>query len=359
MQSTVVCSWEEPVDFIPLHLEAQPKRLVRDLSASNFVPSDLSIWILRGIEDAPYGDGVFEEWKRHAASVYLRVLCTEIEPDGTLLFRSQPVLRICNPGLTVDTTKRSFHELHSLATWAYENKREAETRHGLVVAEIVRASMSAESAKDLVANGFRGILESARHAYQLGLHELGKDALRALADLRKSVADETSKAADFTRQMTTSVAGALFAAVGVLAARLTLAKDNEAFSLVAVIVGMILFVYVVATAINGWYFIRIQRGMRSRWKERTRKFLVDEEYCELVDFPVGQAERAYDWASWISILAAFAAFMAVASVSYPDAMMAAWDWLVALAESTSQPVSATSSNAQSPVPSILIQAAPD
>ncbi len=177
-------------------------------------------------------------------------------------------------------------------------------------------------------------MESARHAYQIGLHKLSKDALQALADLRKSVGDETSKAADFTRQMTTSVASALFVAIGVLSARLTLAKDSEAFSLIAALVALIMLFYVSATARSGWYFIGIQRSLRAKWKERTRKFLSLEEYTELVEIPAKQAERAYDWTAWISIAVALATTATVICFSYPDEAESVKTWLMSWLMST-------------------------
>lgn len=331
LYSTIVCGWDDHVEFNPEKMEAEPRRLVRDLSAANLVPSDLSMWLLRRLDDAPYNDEVFETWKRHAASVHLRTICSEIEPDHTHIFRGQPIVRLNNPGLTIEITPSRFEELHSLVAWVYETKRESETRHGLAVAEIIRSSVNVEDVIGLMRNGFKGILESAKHAYQLGLHKLSKESLQALADLRRSVGDETSKAADFTRQMTTSVAGALFAAVGVLAARLTLAKDSAAFSVIAASVGIMLFAYVFATAKSGWCFIKIQRGLREKWKDRTRKFLSPEEYKELVDDPAISAERAYNLVAKTSIFIAFIAMIVAIGSAYPDLTIKLFDkisWLV-------------------------------
>lgn len=61
----------------------------------------------------------------------------------------------------------------------------------------------------VLLNNLSDSLEGAKVAYQVSLSDLGRDMLKTLADLRKAVTEETAKVTDATRQLVTSVSGAL------------------------------------------------------------------------------------------------------------------------------------------------------
>jgi hypothetical protein len=320
LRSTLICPIDDNSRSTPLPTR-DPKRFVRDLSGENLLPQDMGLWALRDIQSAAKEDPLFKAWKREAAIFQLRSLCSEIEPSRTLVFKGQPVLRLedVEAGLR-ELDGQAFENLHALVDWVFENENEIETRHGLVVAEFARASGGGAGINGLIESKFAGILEGARNAFQLGLHKISKESLQALSDLRKSVVEEISKLADLTKQLTSSVAGALFASVAVLAARMSLVKDVDVFGPIAAVVGLVLFVYVFVSARSGWRFVKIQRDLRNSWKERTRKYLTSEEYGKLVEDPAGRAEVAYFNTAILAVIISFLALCAVIWVSFPVAI---------------------------------------
>jgi fatty acid desaturase len=97
-----------------------------------------------------------------------------------------------------------------------------------------------------------------------------------LADLRKAVTEETTKATDATRQIVAAIASALAIAQGMIVARIS----------VALSLWLILLVMVVALgdvtviAMSGWHFIGVQRSLRTQWQLKPYRFLSAKDYEE-------------------------------------------------------------------------------
>jgi hypothetical protein len=209
-----------------------------------------------------------------------------------------------------------FASLQVAARWVFQTDREVETRHGLLTAELARTNVGSSDAALLFENGSAPALEGAKIALQLGLHKLSLDSLKAMADLRKAVADETAKLSDTTRQLATAVAGALFAGIGIIAARLTLAISGPGIVAAILIIGMVLCAYVAAVIISGVQFVSIQRDLRSQWRERLYRFLPEAEYESMVSSPAAKSEKAFKTAAVISGVLAGLLLCAVVAVTF-------------------------------------------
>ena len=132
-------------------------------------------------------------------------------------------------------------------------------------------------------------LEGAKVAYQVSLSDLGRDTLKMLADLRKAVTEETAKVTDATRQLVTSVSGAMAIGLGLIAARVSAAASYELIVAVMVVVAA----YVGVVIYSGYGFIQLQRQLRSDWQPRLYRFLPPIEYDSMVSRPAAQAERTF------------------------------------------------------------------
>ncbi|WP_198008063.1 hypothetical protein [Rhodobacter ferrooxidans] len=215
-----------------------------------------------------------------------------------------------------------FRSLQTLAMWVYDNNSDAETRRSLVAAEIARSAFPDEEPARIAALA-PNFLEGARIAHQVGLNKVSLDTLRALADLRKTVSDETARFSEATRQLSTSVAGAVFTGIGVMAARLSLPVEGTAFSVAVFVVGVVLLLYVWAVIWNGYRFMAIQKQLRLDWRQRLYRYLQKEEYDLLVTSPAESAERAYTWAARFAIAIAVFLLLGLSVVAFSDAFSAA------------------------------------
>jgi hypothetical protein len=199
-----------------------------------------------------------------------------------------------------------FLAAQACTRWVYENSAEAEMRHALVVAELVRYVLPAATAR-ISATTLTDALSGARLAYQLGMSKLSSDTLKMLTDLRKSVLDEATKVADGTRTLVASVATTLSLGVGMVAAKVGTNADGRIIGAIAVIaVG-----YVLAIVWSGYRAIALQDRIRDQWRPRTYGFIAPDNYDELVSQPAALAAEAFRSIARISVMLTVAMFAAV------------------------------------------------
>ncbi len=145
----------------------------------------------------------------------------------------------------------------------------------------------------------------------MGLADLSRDALRSLADLRKSVTDETAKLSDATRQLAAAVAGAVAIGLGLIATRLITSANPWLIIGVMVVAAA----YVAAVVASGWQFVTLQRRLREDWQPHLYRFLPEPDYERMVTRPAKSAERTFFWGAGLGALAIVVLVLAVLIVS--------------------------------------------
>lgn len=287
-----VCPVADMTVFEPKLLVARPRKMVRETGDRRRVPEDVGAWVLRDPEGAlpAPGDVAFATWSALSTANLLLSFANEASVD-TISLRGPPSVTLAMPvnGRSPVLPADSLRDLQRAATWVFENEREAEMRQGLFAAEMARAASGERDAVQAFARLSGSVLSSARIAYQLSLSQVSRDSLKALADLRKAVSDETGKLAESTRTLAGAVTTSVFAGLGLVLARL---KADLPSGLVAA-VGVVLAVYVGSVIASGLDFLNIQRQVRAEWRPRLYSFLEDGEYKKMVEQPIALAERAY------------------------------------------------------------------
>ncbi len=283
------CPWWHEGEFKPEGGAESVARVTRMLGRKG--PGDhLGRWLLKA-PATPVHEKALEPWRERAASRLLRAMAQEIEPDNKLLFKGPPPARFIVED-EEDLAADLFATLQSVATWLLENDRELENRHGLLAAEIARTATRGGSAMDL-AGTLRLALEGARIAYSFGVTQQNKDTLRALGDLRKAVSEDTAKLSEIMRTLGTAVAGAVFANIGLIIARMNVPAGGKFVGPAAILVGIVLAIYVLSVIGSGVHYIRVQGYLRNEWRNSLYRFLSDDDYKRLVETPVGRAETAF------------------------------------------------------------------
>lgn len=309
--------WGDATEFTATPVRATARKLVREGGTQSLVPADLGPWLLKEGMPAPWNESAAKVWINLAAIALFNSLTNEVEASGALMFRGPPVVRYSILTPPVDTmSPAGFNALQIAARWVFESDHEAETRHGLLTAELARTSVANLDASVLFDKGASPSLEGAKIALQLGLHKLSLDSLKAMADLRKAVTDETTKLSDATRQLATAVAGALFAGIGIIAARLTIAVNGPIVVGAILILGIVLCAYVASVIISGCQFVGIQRELRTQWRERLYRFLPEAEYNAMVSGPAIKAEQGFRTAAVIGGMLAGLLLVAVVAVTF-------------------------------------------
>lgn len=290
-QGLCVTAWD--VDVVePLVDVAQrsPRTLVREYQGQRGVPQSLGRWLLREGETITLEDASASVWSRVAARNLILALPDEYDSERQMLrFKGPPRLDLQLPAdhdLITALEAKGFAMLQTALQWVFEVERETEMRHILLATEIARCGGSGEEASSFLRENLSAAFDGARTAYQIQLAGLSSDTLKVLAELRKSVTDETAKVIEATRQIIGAVAGALAVGVGLIAARITTTTSPWLIAIVMAIAG----IYVAITIHSGISFMQLQREVRLQWQPRLYRFLSKHDYKALVSDPTGKAE---------------------------------------------------------------------
>lgn len=286
-------SWADKAQAPLAVKKKSPRSLVREASGNRIVPPTVAPWTLVDSSFVPKSEAAVL-WANASIAACLRSLADDIDSEsGELKFKGPPRLTF----KLHDQPNKYFNELgsagfaalHLATAWVFENEREAEVRHILFACEIARSNGVADSELPSFGRNLIPALDGAKIAYQMSIAEVGKDTLKSLADLRKSVTEDTSKVTEGTRQVAAAVAGALALGFGLIAARLSTSTPRWLLVTVMVIVGL----YVATIIFSGYDFIRLQRSIRQQWQFRLYRFLSPAEYGLMVATPTAHAERTF------------------------------------------------------------------
>lgn len=293
-------NWDEPfAPFEPAAETASPRSLVREYNGQARAPDDIRPWLLRN-DDGQFDNSTFRVWMAAAAMHTIHSVPDEIDPvNGSLKFKGPPRLALhfgpdANQRVS-ELTVQGFKSVQSGVRWVFENAREAEMRHALFATEIARSGIETDRAEIYLREHAGAALDGAKIAYQASLAQLSGETLKALADLRKSVTEETAKVTEATRQIGGAVAAALAVGVGLMAARATSAASGNLIIAVMIVAAA----YVSMVILSGLQFTWLQRDLRRGWQARLYRYLPKSEYKALVLTPTGRAEASLFWVAGI------------------------------------------------------------
>lgn len=291
-----------------------PRTVVREFSGQRAVPASLARWLLRDVDTLSLDDPAAWVWAERASRMLLLSLPDEFDADrGLLRFKGPPRLELISPAIGAPIAKvlglLGIKDLQTALAWVFEVKRESEMRHILLATELARCGGAGEQAPEFLRDYLGAALEGAKIAYQMQLAGMSSDALKTLAELRRSVTDETAKVSDATRQIITAVASALAVGAGLIATRMTTSASPLLITLVMMMAGA----YVAINILSGVMFTLLQRKVRKEWQPRLYRFLSQPDYEALAAGPARMAEKALWWSSILGALAiigmAFAIFL--------------------------------------------------
>jgi hypothetical protein len=179
------------------------------------------------------------------------------------------------------------------ATWTFVNGvRDADTRHLLLAAEWARSYRP----ETIGALG-EGSLESARAAYSAYVKAGSKETLKALADLRKTVSEESQKAS----QRAQDLSSALWKDLAVATAPFVLkilpdaSKTSSLWIAGALAVGaasFLIFSFSIQVFLNHRY-LHAQKRARELWRGRLNLVLTQSEVEEFSERPIQESVRDY------------------------------------------------------------------
>jgi len=301
------------VDPLPGHPFRSPRTVVREYGSKRVVPRSIDRWLL--VEPATWheDDSRFRLWVSHAVRAIVPALPTEIDQHSeAYVFRGPPRLALAS--LRADENyfegigREGFQNLQAAARWVYELDREAESRHTLLASEFARTGSAGEGTVECLRENIGHALEGAKIAHAMSVAKVSADNLKALADLRKAVTDETGKIADAARQVVGALASALAVGIGLIAARMAANAPGPLILAVMSVVAAYIFVVIY----SGYKFAALQRSLRDLWRNQIYRFLSPDEYQKLVIQPSLDAEKILTRVSLVGGIAVAATFAVAA-----------------------------------------------
>lgn len=268
-----------------------PTRYVKDFVPQREVVTDLSPWILLTppAEESP----VFRTWEAVAARRLLASLVSRVWlEDGHVWLQAAgpPIYRIRADDAAVPSARSSLTEA---ANWVFLSGADVEARHLLFSGELARASRPNQ---ELVTTIDRAV-EAAKAAYEAHVQSSSRETLRTLADLRKTVIDETQKVAQRAQDLTATLWRDL--AISATPFFLKILGDAGKASSVAIsatfyfaAAGFIALSFVLQWRINQSFF-NSQRASRQRWMQTLYSYISAREREEIAEAPIEQALKNY------------------------------------------------------------------
>ncbi|ESZ24344.1 hypothetical protein NKH34_28425 [Mesorhizobium sp. M1148] len=297
--------WGRGEVFAPGSPRKSPLDIVREGSELRLVPADIRKWLLRGeVTETIWSDTAFHAFAAACTPALIRSLASEVVGQGNVVFLGPPRLSmaISSDRLLEDLDLNGFRNLSAAAAWVYEDSATTEQRHALFAAEFARSVTRAEPIAGAFRDAGRDILEGSRLAFQLSQSDLSREAIKAQGDLRKSIADDTAKAAEGTRTLAGAVSVAIATAITLVAARSTGTVQPWVLALVATVVAG----YLLVVAGSGWAYLHLQNQLRLQWRNRFYRFVPAEDYDAMVTRPMQSAARPYHFVGLIAVLIACA-----------------------------------------------------
>lgn len=281
---------DPPEAIAPSEPLPDPRAFAGDFTGGAEVPGDIRPWLLRA---EPTARGrAYAAWCELAARRLMAALSDRVSSDqGRVAYHfSGPPACTLSPE-DADVTAL-LPRLQAGAAWVFPEARDADTRHLLLAAEWARTHRRG-SPHELGD----GSLDSAKAAYAAYVKAGSRETLKALAELRKAVIDETQKAA----QRAQDLAGAIWKDLAVAAAPFVLkilpdagkaANQTLAGIMALSAAAFLVFSFSIQVYINKRYF-RHQKDARSVWKRALNVALTPAEVESFSETPIRSSIADY------------------------------------------------------------------
>jgi hypothetical protein len=275
----------------PEPVRIDPTPYVRDFVPEREVVTDLSPWILATGPAAV--SPVFQAWQAISARRLLASLVSRAWlEDGHVWLQvsGPPIYKVRADDTSIPAM---WEKLGEAADWVFLAGRDVEARHLIYANELARADRPNQG----LAATLERTLEAAKVTYEAHVQSSSRETLKALADLRKTVIDETQKVAQRAQDLTSN----LWRDLAVSAAPFVLKILGDTTKLAGPVIsalfyfaaaGFVALSFILQWRINRAYF-RSQTESRQRWMQTLYSYISAREREEIAEAPIQQAMRNY------------------------------------------------------------------
>jgi hypothetical protein len=195
--------------------------------------------------------------------------------------------------------KADNNKISEIANWVLEVEREIEIRQNLLASRIANEQIrSEETWPSLIKRTFSKVLENTKNDYKAHLHSKSSETLKIIADIRKSIAEESAKIIERTHALSSVLFRDIAIAFGTISIKFLAAKNKDDFK--TELMFLLLFTacwlatsLYMTTSTNRLYILSLAKS-RYFWSRKVNQSIPISEFKELSERPFRDAVKAYD-----------------------------------------------------------------
>ncbi|MEE4087051.1 hypothetical protein [Pseudomonas viridiflava] len=274
---------------------SDPRNFIRDSTGGGLV-EHLKFWILL---KKPATEGLlYKAWQDVASPKSSLIFCSEIWKKDTtlnLIFSGTQKLEI---EYSEQGTEKTFdhNTVASCANWILEVERETDIRHNFFSSRIAREYVrKSDRWPDLFNRVAARALDNAKNDYKAHIHSKSSETLKAISELRKTTAEESSKIIDRTHALAATLFRDIAIAIGTISIKIIISKDSQTESLYLLIFSAFWLAASLTITLrsNRSYIIALTKS-RYLWSRKVNSIIPMSEFKELSKRPFKDAVSAYN-----------------------------------------------------------------
>lgn len=295
-----ICTWSnEPViqeKTNSQHKKISARSVVRYNAYEFLPPDDISPWILDSL--APDDNIAFDIWKPIANRETLKCLPNELllADNSIVKLTGKPPKKITFGDFNFCTNE--FEIIQSAAKWVYFEGEEIELKHTFLSNELAREWPDGVSFCEGIGSRLVPAVDSARLLYKAHIRTSSKETLKALADLRKNLADDMLKTIQQSKELSSTLWKDVALVISTIIIKYTidaakLPSFSKTYSFIFfTVAAYIIISHFISISINS-NFIKIMEENRQCWRNKLYGYLDNDDYDKLATIPIEKANRNY------------------------------------------------------------------
>ncbi|WP_152536973.1 hypothetical protein [Pseudomonas syringae] len=324
-----IWSKDESADDISRTL-LDPRNFIRDSTGGALV-EHLKFWALRTKPNVL--SEVFRVWEEIAIPCSSLIFCTEVWKKNlalNLIFSGPQKLEI-EYDQKIDKILFDTLKVVESTSWILDVDREVEIRHNFFSSRIAsERRRTFETWPEFFNRVASRVLENSKNDYKAHLHSKSSETLKAIADLRKIIAEESSKIIDRTHALTSTLFRDIAIAIGTVSIKILAVKEASIESSFLLLFSALWLAASLSITIstNRAYIISLTRS-RFLWNKKVDSLIPLSEFKDLSTRPFKDAVKAYNRSRSyaITIYASTMAIMILMAISQSRVVHVAKEFL--------------------------------
>lgn len=287
---------EESETDVPAGTASVTKSIIRCFSTDFLPPDTIAPWLL--VSGDKITDVPMKIWTSLACRELLKCFVNELfaAEIKTVGLSGKPPRKI--PFGEEHAALSAFDVIQETAKWIFLEGNETELKHTFLSSELAREWPEGVTFCEGIVYRLPPALESARLLYKAHIRAGGKDTLKSLGDLRKSLTEDTQKILQQSRDLSSALWKDMALVISTLVLRYSLEALNasgqqKVYALTFCALALYIAIsYGMSVYINRHALSLLEKN-RTTWRSKLYGFLDEQDYQELAGLPINAAMRSY------------------------------------------------------------------